>query len=178
MRRQFDTYHPYERLLWKAIQGCVNFSKFCMPTMYWLSSTSLVSLCMNTWNFGPIQERKQNPKVLDMGWTLVPCLSFRDEFREESYKSSHIIVQEHINLSNSGVKRVVGCSVTHRIDNLSSSFLISVVQIWGKRNEKGSRAWRKAKGLLRKPPMRSGISFSSRQRAHCQCLGKPGSANI
>lgn len=78
-----------------------------MPEMYWLSSASLMSIYMNSWNFGPIQERKKNPKILDIGWATLDCMSLRKEYNEELYSTSHIIVQEHSAFSNSGIKRVV-----------------------------------------------------------------------
>ena len=95
------------RLLWKAVQSTIDFHKFCMPPMYWLSSTSLVGLYLNTWDFGPISERRQNPKVLDIGWTTVPSMSFRNEYKEEMYPSMHNVLEEHSAFSNNGTKRVV-----------------------------------------------------------------------
>ncbi|KAI5117473.1 hypothetical protein M0805_007178 [Coniferiporia weirii] len=92
-----------QRVLYKAIQGTIDFDKFALPEMYWLASTSLVALTFQTWNADSIEQRRTNPKILDLGLTSVPCMAFRESNYEGQVSHSvHIKIEEHRELRNGG----------------------------------------------------------------------------
>ncbi|KAH8117005.1 hypothetical protein DFH11DRAFT_1143474 [Phellopilus nigrolimitatus] len=107
----FDSENParacfeHQRVLWKAVQpdGTIELTKFALPEMYWLASTSLVALTFIAWNFDSIENRRVNPKILDLGLASVPCMAFRGDYESQVSHSTHLKIEEHSSYGNRGI---------------------------------------------------------------------------
>ncbi|TFK54676.1 hypothetical protein OE88DRAFT_1653108 [Heliocybe sulcata] len=66
-----------QRVLYRLILGEIDLAKFCLSDPSWMDKFKVVSLFANTWDKDgrPIEERRRDPRILDLGWYEAELLS-------------------------------------------------------------------------------------------------------
>ncbi|KAJ6453292.1 hypothetical protein C8R47DRAFT_1229089 [Mycena vitilis] len=95
-RGQFEN----SRVVYQVCKGNVDTTKFDLDDTSWAHSIRIFSLCYNTWasDTRPLQDRKNHPKVLDLGW----CEANAPTLEGEPKMQRHIVIAENQHLSNFG----------------------------------------------------------------------------
>lgn len=81
----------------------VDFDKFSLGQIEWLAATPLLVLSLSIWEADSYDNRKDNPKILDIGWMKVPLMAFREDYKAQLSESSHVLVEENVYLRNSSL---------------------------------------------------------------------------